>query len=307
MGRFETIDERIEENAYFSEEFKKIFKVMLKGLKKDTSRYDYFLNVSGLCAMSGKDFLTLDINDIKIYFKDAAKSMTPSSLRSRLNSFKSIARACDESTKGNLYDRFAMIKLEEFDELIDPKSLPSYEEIDKVLSHLKLTDDMTTFVAISLALRMSLTTDEVCSLTRGQFYRDGKGNYGLYFKSPVFGGAKRHMLVPDDIADMIGVLTAKRKDVTDESFLLVNKRSGQLNKRTLQQTLKDACIASGVAPFTINQLRTLSIAQMFAGGAKAEDVANHNGSLDRWFFRLERVIKDIDKDPVRYNHISIRW
>ena len=307
MGRFESIEERIDGNIYFSEQFKNIFKGMLMGLKKDTTRYDYCLNVSGICSMAGKDFLALDPQDINKYFREAAKSMTPSSLRSRLNGFKSIARACDESTKGNLYDRFAMIKLEEFDELIDPKTLPSYEEIDKVLSHLKLTDDMTTFVAISLALRMSLTTDEVCSLTRGQFYRDGKGNYGLYFKSPVFGGAKRHMLVPDDIADMIGVLTAKRKDVTDESFLLVNKRSGQLNKRTLQQTLKDACIASGVAPFTINQLRTLSIAQMFAGGAKAEDVANHNGSLDRWFFRLERVIKDIDKDPVRYNHISIRW
>lgn len=307
MGRFESIDERIEENIYFSEEFKKIFKGMLSGLKKDTSRYDYTLNVSGICSMAGKDFLALDARDITRYFKEAVKSLTPSSLRSRLNGFKSVAKACDKATGGNLADRFAAVKLEEFDEIIDPKSMPSYEDIDKVMTYLKLTDNMTAFVAISMVLRMSLTTDEVCSLARWQFYRDAKGNYGLYFKSPVFGGAKRHMLVPDDIADMIGILTAKRKDITDESFLLVNKRSGQLNKRTLQQTLKDACIASGVAPFTINQLRTLSIAHMFAGGAKAEDVARHNGSLDRWFFRLERVIKDIDKDPVRYNHISIRW
>ena len=177
MGRFESIEERIDGNIYFSEQFKNIFKGMLMGLKKDTTRYDYCLNVSGICSMAGKDFLALDAQDINKYFREAAKSMTPSSLRSRLNSFKSIARACDESTKGNLYDRFSVIKLEEFDELIDPKSLPSYEEIDKVLSYLKLTDDMTTFVAISLALRMSLTTDEVCSLTRGQFYRDGVSRY----------------------------------------------------------------------------------------------------------------------------------
>jgi len=307
MGRFETVEDRIDENIYFSDRFKGIFKGMLSGLKKDTSRYDYFLNVSGICSMAGKDFLLLDTKDIDKYFKEAAKSLTPSSLRSRLNGFKSVAKACDEATEGNLNERFGCVKLEDYDELIDPKSLPSYEEIDKVLTYLKVADDMTTFVAISLALRMALTTDEVCSLQRKQFYRDGKGNFGLYFKSPVYGGAKRHMLVPDDIADLIGSLVAKRKDITDESYLLVNKRSGQLNKRTLQQVLKDACISAKVPPFTINQLRTLSIAQMFAGGAKAEDVADHNGSLDRWFFRLERVIKDIDKDPVRYNHISIRW
>ena len=34
MGRFESIDERIDSNIYFSEQFKNIFKGMLAGLKK---------------------------------------------------------------------------------------------------------------------------------------------------------------------------------------------------------------------------------------------------------------------------------
>lgn len=104
MGRFESIEERIDGNIYFSEQFKNIFKGMLTGLKKDTTRYDYCLNVSGICSMAGKDFLALDSQDITKYFKEAAKSMAPSSLRSRRNSFKSIARACDESTSMMMED-----------------------------------------------------------------------------------------------------------------------------------------------------------------------------------------------------------
>lgn len=90
--------------------------------------------------------------------------------------------------------------------------------------------------------------------------------------------------------------------ITDESYLLVNRHSVQLPPRIIQMTIKKTCEKAKVALFTIKELRTLSTVQMFAECASAAEVTEQNGSLDKWFLKLEGVIKSIDKVPVRYNH-----
>lgn len=76
----------------------------------------------------------------------------------------------------------------------------------------------------------------------------------------------------------------------------------------MQRRLRNACMATGVKPFTLQERRVLGTAFMITGGAPLEKTADYtNVKKTDWFFWYNRVLKELDDSTVDYSHLKINW
>lgn len=296
-------------SPYVSSKFIQIFQDYAKRFQKPRTRKEYIYVISSFCNEIACDFLDLDEVKVQTYFDRHKEDLDGKTLKYQLRIFQAVAKFLDENAKefnvNPVYAScFLKLDFEAPDVMIAPESLPSLEEVNCLMEYLKKCQDTTTFLAVVLAFRCSLTINETVSLKREMFFQDRNGNYGLRMKvSPV---NDRFVKLPEDVVDIIRIHLENRKDISP--YLLLNRHGKQLSIRTLQNRLRDACLNCGVKPFTMNHLRTLSTAYMMKEGAPPDKIAEyiHIKNQD-WFFRYDRVVEELKDAAVDYTHIKIIW
>lgn len=295
---------------YLSATFLKLFDNYADQNFKDIkTKTEYWENVCLLCNYTKTDFLSLTLPLVQDYFSSIAGSVTLGTRKHRLRVYVALARYADEHALlykigSSLASVFQLVGLEELNMEYKLENLPSLQDVDRVLAYFKETGDMVMFISIGLALFCSQTTDEIISLEKGMIFQDLAGNYGI--RIAISNLNDRFVKIPKDLAQIIVCYLNSR---TDESpYLLLNAYKRQLGAYTLQHRLREACKECGGPMFTMNKLRVLGIVYMIKGGAPLDKVAEHiNVKKKDWFFRYNRVVKELDNSAVEYAHLRIVW
>ena len=299
--------ERIKEEPLFSDTFKEIFSQMTEGLKKDRTAAEYYLVVKAFCAFPPEgDFLDAKADKINAFFDNIKNtSKTNRGANYRLAVLKSVSKAVDEKLGTNYYSMFLGKKLD-FPMEYEEKDFPTVSDVDKVLTKLSEKEEYGVFIAASLALKLSLSLKDICSLKRKMFGCDAANNSFIRFESERSGSLDRYVYVPDEIAKMIEDYVANSRSVIDsESYLIADKKGKPLSSRILHRELKAASEEAGVKNVTFQKLRNLSVAVELKNGASTESVAENLGVTTRWFFRFSHVLDKLEYSPVKYNFIEI--
>lgn len=295
---------------YLSSKFIEIFDCYAKEkLEKQRTKGQYWYVICNICNEAKCDFLELSNEQIETYFSHIAPDTTLKSTNYDLSVLRAIARYLDENAETyhiapKYLSLFSSMKVEFPDMQFRKENLPSLNDIDMVLSYFKKQGDMVGFLACAMILRTALTTNEMVKLNREMFLQDKNGNYGVRF--PISDHAYRFVKIPDDIAALIIQYTNQRIDNNPSLFL--NKKGKSISARALQNRLHEACFSCKINPFTYNDLRTLSQAIMIKDGAPLAKIAEQTNlkKLD-WFFRYNRVVKELEDSAVDYMHIKVVW
>lgn len=294
---------------YLSTTFLRIFDEYANArLKKQTTKDEYWDRICYICNYAKKDFLKLSTNDVTAYFTNTDISM--GTKRARLRTYRAIARYIDNMSmvyglNPDYSKTFLTVNLGDPDMYYQLEDLPAFKDIDCIFCYLKEQHDLATFIAMALALRCCLSTEEIVSLEKSMFFQDLSGRYGL--RLHVSDLNDRFIKIPDDIAQLIVQYINSRLD--DEPQLFLNTYGKPLGVRTLQSRLQAACKACGgriEKPFTFNGLRVLGTTLMLKKGAPASKVMEYTYTeSDYWIMRYNKVIKELDDSPVDYVHLKI--
>lgn len=293
---------------YLSSTFVRIYDdYAARNLKGPRTNTEYQYIVFSLCNYAKKDFLVLEAGDISGYLYGTLKEgrvLTNNNYVLRV--IRAICRYIDENaliyhvTPQYLHLTDGLFP--EIDDMVyDLDQVPDLRDVNTVLSYSSV-EDVPLFIACGLVLRCSLTSNEVIRLERTNFFQDLNGNYGIRMKLTDY--ADRFIKVPEDIAEIIKKYALTRKD--DIPALLITQRRTPMTIRTLQNRMRCACQACGVASFTLNSLRILSVAYMLKGGATTEKVAEYLDSKNtNWIFRYNRVVSELEDAACDYSHLRI--
>lgn len=295
---------------YISSEFLAIFNDYVRDKKiKARTRQQYFYVICSLCNYTKCDFLDISASQINDYFKQLLPNEPLKSTNYDVSVLRAVARYIDETAEQyhileGYLELFADLNIEFPDMQFELKDLPELSDIDTILEYFKNEGELVGFLACAMVLRTALTTNEMVKLKRDMFFQDQNGNYGVRF--PISNYAYRFIKIPDDIAALITQYTNKRSDNNPSLFL--NKKGKPISSRALQNRLRQACLSCHIKPFTYNDLRTLSQAIMIKDGAPLERIAQQiNVKKLDWFFRYNRVVKELEDSAVDYMHIKINW
>lgn len=297
------------QSPYISKEFSEIFYRYAERFQKERTKKEYRYVLTSLCNELGCDFLDITAGKIQEYFEKHKSDLDARTLKYQLRIFQALAKYLDEHAKElgrepNYLSCFLSLDFEAPDVMIEPRNLPSFLEIDKVLSHLKAQGDTSVFLAAVLALRCSLTIHEVVTLKQEMFFQDRNGNYGLRMKISTVND--RFVKLPEDVVELVRLHTKNR--TTDSPYLLVNRRQKAMSIRSLQMKLRQACVDCEVSPFSMNDLRVLSTAMMIKEGASPDKIAEYIHIKNKdWFFRYDRVVEELNDAAVDYSHLKIVW
>lgn len=296
--------------SYLSNTFLSLFECYANERFKDPiTELEYWNDICSLCNYAKKDFLQLTFTLVQGYFSSISTTTSLGTRKNRMRVYLAVARYADKNAlfyhiDTLLTSAFQTVTLEEQNIVYQAKDLPSLKDIDCVLDYFKKTGDMVMFIAVALALCCSLPTSELISLKKEMFFQDLSGRYGI--RISISNTNDRFVKVPDDIAQLIIKYAESRNDTCP--YLLLNAYSKPLGARTLQNRLLSACKACDVIPFTMLGLRVLGTTLMLKGDAPLDKVAEHiNVKKKDWFFRYNRVVKELDNSAVDYIHLKIVW
>ena len=293
--------------AYFSEEFAQILDDMTADFKSEKARSTYLNLASAITRYCKKDFLELTKEDVTEYFSKK-NALSDSTKASNLSRYRSMAAKADEKFGTELSSCFAMETPPQIKEL-SLQGLPSFCDIDIVLTSLKEKEDMQTFLLITLVLETALSTGDLASLDLKNIYTDKTDNPYIRFEPAVEGAMPRFVPISKNTSNLIGAVLLSRNKARafPEDSLFVNKYGGRLSGRLMEKNLRDACIDAKVKPFTLNDLKTLSSAKQLKEGIPADVLAQRLGTTGFWFFRLNGIVAELEGEPMKYNHLEVKW
>lgn len=303
-------DKRKAECPYLSETFLKIFDdYASKKLKKPRTKQRYLYVIYRLCNDAKCDFLQLKKEQVESYLKRVSKSEVLKSTNYNMSVIRALARYLDENAEkyhieSGYLNLFSDLEIMFPDMYFKSEDIPTLYDVDCVLQYFKEKEDFVGFIVCALVLRTAMTISQITELKKDMFFQDQNDNYGVRIRLSNF--AYRYVKIPDDIAALIITYTEKRKD--DNEALFLNKKGKPISIKSLQNRLQEACSHCEIKPFTYNKLRTLSEAYMIKLGAPLNQVATYTDTKKTdWFFRYDRIVKELEDSAVDYVHIKVEW
>ncbi len=194
---------------------------------------------------------------------------------------------------------FNEIILPDADKLITTENLPSENDLNILLDHVKRCNDESAYLLFSLVIKCGLTSTEACFLNHEQFLCDSTGSLCIHFPS-----RKKHSQIiklPDDITLLIYNYTNNNINNNIKNNININTATGplffnkhhtQLKIRDAERLLKKYILECNIKPFTLQQMRHSAIKYMLAGNATEEEVANYCGITTKWMSRYRNVVDE---------------
>lgn len=273
------------------------------------TRQKELTHVRVMCEHMGKDFLSLDEEDILDYLgylkgKMNNGGLSPRTVRDKVTVLSSIGRKAVEDGlwEDNPFEKREMIVTSD-----EPCSLriPSVLDCDRVLSSLDEESDL--FLIFVLALRMAFCTSDICRLKKEWISTDKNGMMSVSLppeKGYPFG---RCVLVPDDVA----VYLCRKLDSSGEGYVFLNSRGRQLSPHRLEDYVRKALsmVALDGGPYSLKDFRNRAVCQMLSDGADSREVGYYAGIKER---RLHTLVhaplttsSALHSSPAQYSRIRV--
>lgn len=282
-----------------SEEFVLLWKKFSPSLKTLKTRYEYLMDVNRLCEFSNSDFICLSSNQVQEYFKMLSqKGLTVKTIQGKLSCFKSISKFIEQNIDREWENPFSSIHVESFSEFLNPNSVPTLKELDIIMEQAK--NDNRLYLIFSLILRCGLSASEVSRLHAEMFQLDGMNRMFLSISS---GNKTRRIKIPKDVANVFIKYTEIENIFSGP--LLYNKKKKPLSYHALCDMVRECMHTSGFN-YTMQDLRNVSMAHMLKGGATTKEVADYAGISERWLYRYQEVLEELDVSACDYQHFIIK-
>ena len=236
---------------------------------------DYKWRIEYLSRMLCCDFIEIDEEGVASFIQKMEDrirkgDLSRKTLRAMLYTYDSFA---DYLAGAGIMPKnpFRDVKKPIVDDVPYTSRIPNAEECDRML---QAAEDSVNgmFLIFSLALRMGLSTSEICDLKTGHVLQmDGK--YIIRF--PAEDTKDRYCPVPDDMNEAIlSYLPSAGKE-----YFFVNRMGKKLKVQTLEKRVKNIMAAAGedCEKYTLKDLRNRAIFQMLHDGATIEEVSKYVG------------------------------
>lgn len=292
------------ESRYLSVTFQEdVLSKFLASLKTDKSKNDYNTLICSICDYCKKDFLDLQIGDAKAFFEEEirkiiAGSITKQTVTVKLARLLSISNYIikNDLIDGYLVNPFTNVEIPETEKAVDPKSIPSIDEMDHLLELAK--EDTGLYVALSLIIRCALTSGELCKLKRSNLITFSDGTFALDFR---YQNSQKRIKLPEDIVDLIDSYMTSRPHAGE--YLFYNKRGNPMRMRDMENLY-----AKTMGPdnqFTMQDVRNGAIVYMLKCGASQKQAADYVGISPGWMSRYNEALSSMSLAAVDYVNIRI--
>lgn len=300
-----------EPSIYFSTTFyQRIWPRFSDSFRAAKTKNDYFSLVCAICDFCQKDFLELTVQDAQNFFDDQLSRYHLGKLRlstiqvrfSRLHSIANFILQNGLTWSIHTYQNpFTDVNLPEPDVYLTKEHVPDLKQMDSILTMCKA--DPQLYVAVSIVIRCSLTTSELCSLKRSRIIVDSTNHFGFILGEK---RQKRVVKIPNDIAKLIQELISVSPSNQDSLF--VNTRGDALTPRGLQRLYqKYVSFPKGSYSYTLSDLRNGSIAYLLSlKGVTVNEVANYVGVDVGWMHRYDMVVPELQFAPHDFANIEIK-
>lgn len=278
-------------------------------LKNKRTSYEYMLMINSICSYLSCDFLEITIEGAKYFFlnmvnksNQSEKKLSVKTLNGRYSCLRSIGNFIAEHRDifelPDYINVFLYVDIAHYSEMLNPSSVPSLEELDRLLTSVK-GDDML-YLIFCLVIRCGFSAGEICSLAAEHIQIDGADRA---FVLITHGKVTRQVKIPPDVFPVLSSYANERGIVSGPLFH--NLKGGPLTYKTLNSYVKSAVKAAGLS-FTLQDMRNASIAHMLVGGASFQDTASYVGISERWMYRYKDVLESLDTAPCDYQNFRIK-
>lgn len=300
-----------EPSIYFSPTFyQKIWPRFSDSFRSAKTKNDYFSATCAICDFCEKDFLELTADDAQQFFDEQLNLHNRGKLRlstvqvrfSRLHSVANFILQNGMTWNIRAYQNpFVSVTLPEPDIYLTKEHVPDLKQMDSILTMCKANPQL--YVAVSIVIRCSLTTSELCSLKRSNMIVDASNHFGFILGEK---RQKRVIKIPNDIVKLIQELIASSPSDVDSLF--VNTRGDALTPRGLQRLYqKYVSFPKDSYTYTLSDLRNGSIAYLLSlKGVTVNDVANYVGVDVGWMHRYDEIIPELQFAPHDLANIEIK-
>lgn len=297
---------------YCSELFKnKIFPAFCLKLKTADAASTYMLSVNMICDYLKKDYLDIAAAEAQDFFDalasgEGTKSGRPiakNTIMMRFSCIRSISSfiLANQDLFGIEYTSpFLYLNVTEPAQAISPDQVLTSEQIDNLL---KCAKDNQMYLMISLVLTCGLAVKELITLKQSQLVLDEKNRLSISFLKDN-GTDYRYIKVPESLKEPLLLHADSMRPFSDLVF--TNKYGKPYSMRVIQLHVKELMEEAGMSGWTLQDLRKTASFYMLSGGASLSQTATQLGISERWMYRFNRVVEEMDVQAGDYNMIQIR-
>ena len=262
------------ESVYMSDETKGLLRDYLGTMKNPRTKEEYAANINLICNATGKDFVIISKDSAVSFFgelkgKVADGKLSRKTYGTRLSTCRSFASYIETQRGGEYKNPFLEITFPPVENEITEDSIPTLEELDRVMSAAKESGVMD-YLIFALATRMCLSSTAIVRLTR-DCYREESGKSFLVILPA--GATKnnhdveaRYVRMPSDVAEIFKKYLGELKVSDDAGHIFFNEHNRPLRLRNLDARVKKVVSSAGLSkPYTMKDLRNRGILDMVAG------------------------------------------
>ena len=241
---------------------------------------------------SGKDFLSLTINDVAGFLQKLRSKRACYSARTvdgYLATLQAIARFMEDEVPG-YHSPFRMFSKKAPATFYTEKEIPERQQVSELLNKAEEEGCWQAFLAITLAYRLALTSAEMVSLTSDNFARRGDDIVLTLHPETC---TERTVPVPEDVFALIRRFRPHFFSTGGNLFTSTKKPATSLSDRTLRRYIKN--LQKDKKPedqINLLNIRTLGVLELCQANTDVEQVAEFAGIDSRWMFRYEMLAKD---------------
>lgn len=276
----------------------KILSPFLLHLTNTYTKNRYLSILYDIENVTGKSFLTLDKNDGEMYASILKmRDLKDNSILTMLRYLRSIASytesVASEALAGTNFEDYespfrfitSMIKKSNY---IEPDRIPSMKQVNVFLKKLDKNGNSLIYLVVSLIIKCGLTSRELTELKHSDILISDDEKPYLKLKNEY---GQRLVLLPDDVFSILDTYI-DYVGISEDGYILKNKRNRKMSIRVLEKAYKDACNLYSFE-YNMYDLRNAAAVCMLAGGATRDEVMDILGITNYWKSKYDKCVSQM--------------
>lgn len=293
---------------YLSSEFLFIMEEFCQTLKASRTKAEYIGYIRILCnKFVKKDYLEITEADaveafrrMNTYIKEGR--LSKKTVCTRLGCYKSISKfICNNYPELSYKDPFRFIERPFIDDRISSATIPSIEELDKILTIAK--ENPTYYLIIVLSTRVGLSSSKIIEIQMDSFYMHN-GRLGVYLPNKENEHKTLSVILPTDVASLVEEYLKFQRSMGIEGYLFRNSRGNQMTLKNLSTHIHSIVKKAGIENnYTLQDMRARAIMDMISAGVDEKTIQEYIGigaMRTRQYFEAKGCLYGCPADMVNY-------
>lgn len=290
-------------SEYISEKTRELLIKFLNNYKANTKK-EYRNVIYLFCNTIKTDFLDVDPSLCKKfldkqYEKGRLGQLSTNTIITRATVLNSFGKYIADQIP-DFDNPFGQIIIPNIDTYIKPKSVPTTEDVNKILEASRDTSS-TMYAISSLVAKCGLSVNTICNLKFNDFVVDANFNFGIRIN-------KKDIKLPDDISNILNQFIIEKHGSNRSGYFFLNHWNKRFTPRTLQRNFEKIIIkafgAEQKGKYTLQELRHFCVSFMLKQNIPY--AIDYVGLSPEWMHRYNNVVNSLQLSPIDLNCLSIK-